>query len=225
MPRVLVADDDDQLRGVVTDWLESQNFEVEAVNNGSACKEVLEGKTFDVMVLDWQMPGMSGVEICRWYREKGGTTPVLMLTAKDEIKDKEAGFGAGVDDYLTKPFILRELSARLSALLRRGQVAASLVVEFGPLKVDPDKHLVTVNGAPIKVSPTEFSILDFLIRHPGQVFNTTALLDRVWKSTADVSPDTVRVYIRRLRDKFKEVGYPELLQNIHGVGYKLQIPE
>jgi DNA-binding response OmpR family regulator len=225
MPRVLVADDDDQLRGVVVDWLESQKFEVEQVNSGVAAKAVLENASFDVMILDWQMPGLSGVEVCRWFREKGGTTPVLMLTAKDEIKDKEMGFGAGVDDYLTKPFILRELSARLTALLRRGSVAASLVVEFGPLKVDPDKHLVTVNGAPIKVSPTEFSILDFLARHPGQVFNTTALLDRVWKSTADVSPDTVRVYIRRLRDKFKEAGYPELLANIHGVGYKLQLPE
>lgn len=225
MPRVLVADDDDQLRGVVVDWLESQKFDVEQVNSGVAAKAVLENASFDVMILDWQMPGLSGVEVCRWFREKGGTTPVLMLTAKDEIKDKEMGFGAGVDDYLTKPFILRELSARLTALLRRGSVAASLVVEFGPLKVDPDKHLVTVNGAPIKVSPTEFSILDFLARHPGQVFNTTALLDRVWKSTADVSPDTVRVYIRRLRDKFKEAGYPELLANIHGVGYKLQLPE
>lgn len=225
MPRVLVADDDEQLRGVVTDWLESQKFDIVSVNSGSACKEVLEQQSFDVMILDWQMPGLSGVEVCRWFREKGGTTPVLMLTAKDEIKDKEIGFGAGVDDYLTKPFILRELSARLSALLRRGAVATSLVVEFGPLKVDPDKHLVTLEGAPIKVSPTEFSILDFLARHPGQVFNTTALLDRVWKSTADVSPDTVRVYIRRLRDKFKEAGHPELLQNIHGVGYKLQMPE
>src|ERR1700712_3527806 len=98
MPRVLVADDDDQLRDVVTDWLESQNFEIVAVNSGSACKEVLEGQSFDVMILDWQMPGLSGVEVCRWFREKGGTTPVLMLTAKDEIKDKEMGFGAGVDD-------------------------------------------------------------------------------------------------------------------------------
>ncbi|HEY9733440.1 MAG TPA: response regulator transcription factor [Drouetiella sp.] len=225
MAKVLVADDDEQLRALVVDWLESQKFEVESVNSGSACKIVLENRNFDVMILDWQMPGLSGVDVCRWFRERGGTTPVLMLTAKDEIKDKEIGFGAGVDDYLTKPFLMRELSARLSALLRRGTVAPSLTVEVGPLKVDPDQHVVTVNGAPLKVSPTEFSILEFLARHQGQVFDTNTLLDRVWKSSADVSPDTVRVYIRRLRDKLTDAGHPTMLQNIHGVGYKLQLPD
>lgn len=225
MARVLVADDDEQLRALVVDWLESQKYVVESVNSGSACKELLEHESFDVMVLDWQMPGLSGVDVCRWYRSNGGTTPVLMLTAKDEIKDKELGFGAGVDDYLTKPFIMRELSARLSALLRRGTVAPSLTVEVGPLRVDPDKHVITVNGATLKVSPTEFSVLEFLARHHDQVFDAAALLDRVWKSSSDVSPDTVRVYIRRLRDKLAEAGYPTLLQNIHGVGYKLHKPD
>jgi len=104
-------------------------------------------------------------------------------------------------------------------------VAPSLTVEVGPLKVDPDKHVVTVDGATLKVSPTEFSVLEFLARHHDQVFDTAALLDRVWRSSSDVSPDTVRVYIRRLRDKLAEAGHPTLLQNIHGVGYKLQKPD
>jgi DNA-binding response OmpR family regulator len=223
MPRVLIADDDDQLRGLITDFLESQKFTVEAVNNGASCKEKLEQNTYDVLVLDWQMPGLTGVEVCRWFRGQGGGTPVLLLTAKDQIEDKEDGFASGVDDYLTKPFVFRELSARLAALLRRGEVAVSLIVELGPLRVDPDKHLVTVGGTTLNLSPTEFSVLEFFARHPGQVFNTTVLLDRIWKSTSDVSPDTVRVYIRRLRDKLQNIGYPDLLQNIHGVGYKLEV--
>lgn len=221
MPRVLYADDDNQLRSLVSDWLENQKYEVEQAENGSTCKELLISQKFDLLILDWSMPGLTGVEICRWFRDQGGTTPVLMLTGKDLIQDKEGGYESGVDDYLTKPFDFRELAVRLAALLRRGSVAASLAVQVGPLSIDPDKHSVTINGQPLQVSPTEFSVLEFLARHPGQVFNTTALLDRVWKRSADVSPDTVRVYIRRLREKLQSAGYPDLLQNIHGVGYKL----
>jgi DNA-binding response OmpR family regulator len=223
MPKLLLADDDDQLRQIVGDWLEHENYNVDLACDGDEAKEFLQSGAYDVLVLDWTMPGPSGIELCKWFRARGGATPVLMLTGKDEIENKETGFNAGVDDYLTKPFELRELAARLRALLRRGTVATSRVIKVGPLVVNPDTHTATVDDQPLVLTATEFAVLEYLGRHPNQVFNANALLDRVWSSSSDVSPDTVRVYIKRLRAKFDAIGYPELIQNIHGVGYKLNV--
>ena len=145
-----------------------------------------------------------------------------MLTGKDQIEDKEDGFDAGVDDYLTKPFDVRELTARLNALTRRGgQVAPSRVLKLGNLTVDPAAHSATVDEHDIRLTPKEFDILEFLLRHPNQVFSPETLLDRLWKDGFDVSPDTVRVYIKRLREKLEKYGRGSLIKNVHGVGYKL----
>lgn len=223
MPKLLLADDDSQLRQLVGDWLEHEQYNVDLAADGAEGKEYLLAGKYDILVIDWTMPEISGLDLCKWFRAKGGTTPILMLTGKDEIQDKETGFGAGVDDYLTKPFELRELTARLRALLRRGSVLTTRVITVGPLIIDPDAHTVLVDNQPMTLTATEFAVLEFLARHPNQVFNPNALLDRVWSSQSEVSPDTVRVYIKRLRVKFETVGHPELIQNIHGVGYKLNI--
>lgn len=223
MPKLLFADDDSQLRSVVGDWLEHEQYNVDLAIDGGEGKEFLLSGQYEVLILDWNMPELSGLELCKWFRARGGSTPILMLTGKDEIQHKEEGFNAGVDDYLTKPFELRELSARLRALLRRGAVATSRVLTVGPLTIDPDAHTVMVDDKPLTLTGTEFSVLEFLARHPNQVFNPNALLDRVWSSSSDVSPDTVRVYIKRLRAKFDALNHSELIQNIHGVGYKLNI--
>jgi two-component system OmpR family response regulator len=148
-----------------------------------------------------------------------------MLTGKGDIEDKIVGFEAGVDDYLTKPFDLRELLSRLNALLRRGTVSPTRVTTVGPLKLDPDRHRVDAGGAELKLTATEFALLDCLCRRPNHVFSPGALLGRVWDSSSEVSPDTVRVYIRRLRDKLSAVGHPDLIENVHGVGYKLSLPD
>jgi DNA-binding response OmpR family regulator len=221
MPKALLADDDARLRQLVGDWLEHHQYHVDAVPDGEQAKEFLGRGAYDVIILDWEMPGLSGVDLCSWFRSRGGTTPVLMLTGKDKIDDKEGGFGAGVDDYLTKPFELRELTVRLNALLRRGQVAASRKLQVGPLVVDPESHSATIDGNELKLTATEFAVLEFLGRHPNQVFSADALIDRVWKSSTEISPDTVRVYIKRLREKFQLLGHGELIKNVHGVGYKL----
>lgn len=221
MPKVLLADDDAQLRNLVTDWLEHHHFNVDCVMDGAEAKDFLTRMTYDVVVLDWEMPSASGIELVKWYRARGGTTPILILTGKDEIDDKEAGLNSGADDYLTKPFELRELTARLNALLRRGAVTASRVVKVGPLSVDPIAHTVLVDNEEIKVTATEFAVIEFMVRHPDQVFSADALIDRVWKSSSEISPDTVRVYIKRLREKLQAKGYPDLIKNVHGVGYKL----
>ena len=222
MPKVLIVDDDVRLQTLVSDWLEHQRFTVEAVVTAEEARERLLAFTYDLIVLDWGLPGESGVEICRWYRARGGSTPILMLTGKDQIEDKEDGFDAGVDDYLTKPFDVRELTARLNALTRRGgQVAPSRVLKLGNLTVDPAAHSATVDEHDIRLTPKEFDILEFLLRHPNQVFSPETLLDRLWKDGFDVSPDTVRVYIKRLREKLEKYGRGSLIKNVHGVGYKL----
>ncbi len=221
MPKVLLADDDAQLRSLVGDWLTHHKFNVDAVVNGQEAKDYLTDITYDVIVLDWEMPSMTGIEIVKWFRARGGTTPILMLTGKDEIDDKEMGLDSGADDYLTKPFEMRELTARLNALLRRQAVTATRTVKVGPLVIDPSAHSAQVDGAELKLTATEFAVIEFLARHPNQVFSADALIDRVWKSSSEVSPDTVRVYIKRLREKLGASGHPDLIQNVHGVGYKM----
>ncbi len=226
MPKVLLVDDDSRLRMNISDWLEHQRFDVEEAKDGMEAKEKLSTYSYDLVVLDWNLPDTEGIEICRWFRNRGGTTPILMLTGKDLITDKVDSFDAGVDDYLTKPFELLELTARLNALLRRGGlVAPSRVLSQGGLIIDPVAHSAKVDGKEVQLTPKEFDILEFLLRHPDQVFSADALLDRLWKSDAEVSPDTVRVYIKRLREKLDKHGRGGLLKNVHGVGYKLVLEE
>jgi DNA-binding response OmpR family regulator len=221
MPKVLLADDDQRVVQLVSDWLEHHQFTIDIAHDGQQAKEFLEHAPYDVLVLDWDMPLMSGVELCRWFRARGGSTPILMLTGKDTVDDIEAGFDAGADDYLTKPFKPRELTARLTALLRRGAVAVTRKAQVGALTVDPDTHTASLAGTDLKLTATEFAVLEFLCRHPNQVFSADALIDRVWPSSAEISPDTVRVYIKRLREKCSALGHGELIRNVHGVGYKL----
>lgn len=221
MPKVLIADDDERLRVFVADWLEHENFVVDVAVDGDDCKEYLLSTTYDVLIIDWDMPKMSGVEVCRWFRATGGTTPILMLTGKDHIDEKETGFGVGVDDYFTKPFEVRELSARVRALLRRNQNIVSNTMEIGVLTINPEAHSAAINNERLKLTGTEFSVLEFLARHPDQVFSAEALLARVWNEPADVSLDAVRVCVGRLRAKLETHGQASLIENVHGAGYKL----
>ncbi len=226
MPKVLIVDDDARLRMNISDWLEHQRFDVEQAKNGVEAKEMLSAYSYDLVILDWNLPDTEGVEICRWFRGRGGSTPVLMLTGKDMIQDKVEGFDAGADDYLTKPFELLELTARLNALMRRGgAVAPTRVLNQGGLVIDPVAHSAKIDGKQMQLTPKEFDILEFLLRHPDQVFSADTLLDRLWKSDAEVSPDTVRVYIKRLREKLEKHGRGGMLKNVHGVGYKLVLEE
>lgn len=225
MPKVLLADDDPELLQSVSAWLEHHKWNVDLASDGAEAREYMTQVQYDVLVIDWTMPEVSGIELCQWYRSRGGTTPILILTGKDEISDKEKGLDSGADDYLTKPFDLRELTARLNALMRRGKVLASRVANVGPLTIDPDAHKVLIDGKEMKLTATEFAVLEFLGRHPDQVFSAEALIGRVWKTSSEISTDTVRVYVKRLREKLESAGYPKLLVNVHGVGYKLDVTE
>lgn len=221
MAKILLVEDDRDLAGMVLDWLKFEHHLVEAVHSGDEAEDMIKAYQFDVIILDWDLPKVSGVEILRNFRSTGGQTPVLMLTGKSNIQEKELGLDAGADDYLTKPFHMKELSARLRALLRRPAATDGNVLKARNLALEPNNFRVTKNGADIQLLPKEFALLEFLMRHQDQVFSADALLDRVWKSESDVSPETVRTCLKRLRRKIDTEGEGSIIQTLHGVGYKL----
>jgi len=222
MAKILIVEDELDLAEPIQESLERQHHVVEIVDNGPEALQCLKVYKYDLVILDWMLPGLSGKEIAAQYRSTGGITPIIMLTARSSIEDKEAGFDAGADDYLTKPFHLTELHARVRALLRRPHSMAAKVLEIGGLSLDPIARKVTRNGEEIHLLPKEFSLLEFLMRHPNQVFSAEALIDRVWESDTLALPDTIRTHIKTLRKKIDAAGKPSLIVTVHGIGYKLE---
>jgi DNA-binding response OmpR family regulator len=225
MAKVLIVEDDLALCDIITDWLSHQNYIVETVATGAEAEEFLRSFRYDAIVLDWGLPDTSGVEVCQRFRAGGGQTPILMLTGKREIHEKEHGLDAGADDYLTKPFDVKELSARLRALLRRAGGMTDNILCAGNIRLDPAKHTVTRDGAEVKLFRKEFALLEFLLRNQNKVFSPEALLDHVWASESGVGPETVRTSVKRLRQSIDTDGQPSLVENLRGVGYKLRSPE
>lgn len=223
MAKILVVEDDAELSFTIENWLTLEDHVVETVSDGSEAVDRLKYYKYDLLVLDWGLPGLSGLEILNRYRSVGGAIPVLMLTGKDAIQDKEAGLDAGADDYLTKPFHVKELSARIRALLRRPQTIPANLIKAGELTIDPRAHQVFKGDDEVHLHPKEFAILEFLVRHPGQVFSPEALMDHVWSSYSDASPTNIRAYIAKLRSKIDTDGKPSLISTVHGVGYKYEI--
>jgi DNA-binding response OmpR family regulator len=223
MPKVLVVEDDVALQRMISDWLTLEHYNLESALDGKDAIEKLKFYQYDVVILDWQLPEMSGIEVIRQFRSSGGRTPVLMLTGKSAIPDKEEGFDSGVDDYLTKPFHMKELSARLRALLRRPSTLVSEVFQIGRLKMDRRTHIVSIDDQEIDLKPTEYALLEFMMRHPGQVFSPESLLDKVWSSQSDATVDALTTCVKRLRKKITVPGQESIIKTIYGVGYKLEL--
>jgi DNA-binding response OmpR family regulator len=221
MAKILVVEDDLTVCTIIEDWLTHQHHTVEISHNGLEADHYLKTYQYDVIVLDWGLPDLSGVEICKRYKSSGGRAPVLMLTGKHDIEDKEEGFNAGADDYLTKPFDIKELSARIRALLRRPTNVYDNILSIRNVSLDPNNHIVTKDGEAIKLTPKEFAVLEFFMRNPNKVFKADALLDHVWNSEAGSGPETVRTCIKRLRRQIDTQGQSSIIENVHGVGYKL----
>jgi DNA-binding response OmpR family regulator len=222
MAKILIADDDAKLVEMITDWLDGENFTVESASNGIQALDLMKSFGFDVIVLDWDMPGYIGPDVCKEYRDWGGKAPILMLTGKGRIEEKEKGFLSGADDYLTKPFHPKELSLRIRALLGRSAQTGKSVLKFGNLTLDVTQAKGTVDGKSINLTSREFALLEFLMRHQGEVFSAEALIDRVWKSDAAVSDKAVRVCISRLREKLSGLSCPNVT-TVAGFGYKLDL--
>lgn len=193
----------------MVDFLSGEHHEVEIASTGSKGWEKLTHIPYEVLILDWQLPEIEGIELLRRHRSAGGLTPILMLTRKDSIDEKETGFRSGCDDYLTKPFEMRELAARVQALLRRSLSAGTDELIAGDLRLDLRAHTAFKGDSELQLLPKEFALLAFFMRNPNLVFSAQALLDRVWNSEAEVSEEAVSICIRRLR-------------TVHGLGYRFE---
>jgi DNA-binding response OmpR family regulator len=222
MAKILIVEDERDISGLVSNWLLRDNHLVEQADNGLDALNQMELSKFDVIILDLMLPGMNGLEVCRRYRQHLGHTPILMLTAKNTIDDKEMGLDAGADDYLTKPFHLKELAARVRALLRRGDSLPGNIHQIRDIVIDSSKCLVTKGGETIHLLPKEYRLLEFLVRHPDHVFSAEELLARVWESDTLAFLDTVRGHIKRLRKKLDNPNQPSIISTVYGMGYKIE---
>lgn len=221
MSKILLVEDENLLANEIREWLQYECYVVEVVNDGIKAANLLACSKFDVVILDWMIPGISGIEVCRRFRENGGQTPILMLTARSSLECKEMGLDSGADDYLTKPFQLKELSARIRSLLRREAVSPAVRLQFDDVVLDPKSRTITKAGSEVHLEPREFNLLEFLFRHPDVAFTSEALIQRVWESYTNVSSETLRSYIKSIRKKLDTPGKPSIISTVHGSGYKV----
>ncbi len=221
MAKILVVEDDLELCKTYSSCLSSDKHTVEIVNDGDEALLRLRMYQYDIIILDWNLPTLSGTEVCQQYRAGNGRTPILMLSGKDTSNDKTAGLDAGADDYLTKPFHMNELAARIRALLRRSAQVLPDVLKVLDLELDPQTRRVTKSGAELRLLPREFALLEFLMRHPNEVFSPESLLNSVWSSDSESSISTVYTYIKTLRRKIADSEGNSPIVNVHSVGYKL----
>jgi DNA-binding response OmpR family regulator len=221
-PKILVVDDEPIVRDVVCRYLERESFRtVEAADGDEACR-VLRSEDVQLVVLDVMLPGQGGLEVCRWIRARSDT-PVIMLTGRAELTDRIVGLELGADDYVTKPFSPRELVARIRTVLRRagGSMSTEGRIELADLVVDPSTREVLVSGELIELTVREFDLLEFLCRHPRQVFSRDQLMDAVWGYRSARDTGTVTVHVRRLREKLElDPSHPQRFQTVWGVGYR-----
>lgn len=222
MISALIVDDEPSLLDSLTRALGLEGFTVEAARTGEAALTIATEREFDVVVLDVSMPGLDGLEVVRRMRSIGDRTPILMLTARDAIDDRVAGLEAGADDYLVKPFALRELIARLRALLRRSDPAAEPVLRFSDLMLDRKAREARRGDRTIDLSRTEFNLLELFMLHPRQVLTRTQIFESVWDYDFGPGSNSLGVYIGYLRKKTEAGGEPRLIQTARGVGYSLK---
>ena len=227
-PRILLVDDEQSVQELLSFPLRKDGYEVVQAGDGKEALELFRESRFDLVVLDVMMPKMDGLECCRRLRSKS-SVPIIMLTARSEEVDKIVGLELGADDYITKPFSVREFRSRVKALLRRSAMARDEteeeggVVEHGELRIDPLKRSVTVAGEPVELTFVEFEMLLAMASSPGRVWSRDQLLGQVWGSSDYRDPRTVDVHVRHLREKIEtEPGSPEYLLTVRGVGYRFR---
>lgn len=223
MTKVLVVEHEPELAKKLSDWLHSDHYIVEVQSDAKAALQRLSGYPYDLIVVDWDLPGVSGPEFCHTFRDSGGQAPVLMISHRSDVDDKETGLDAGADDYLVKPFQLKEISARLRALRRRCSFSFQGVLRAGDLVLDPDARTVTKLGTPIHLEPREFNLLEFLMRNQNKTFSAETLIRRVWESESSTTTDTLRAYIRSIRRKIDTPEVESIISTVHGVGYKIHL--
>jgi two-component system phosphate regulon response regulator PhoB len=223
-PLILIIEDEPAQMELISYNLKAQGFQITRADNGEDGLELIQDVLPDLIILDWMLPGVSGIEICRQIKKQKTTrkVPVIMLTARGEEADRVRGLDTGADDYVVKPYSINEMIARVRALLRRtrpGSIGETL--SFGDLELNSEQHKVTRNGQPVKLGPTEFRLLVTFMESPKRVWSRHNLLDRVWGMDSDVDDRTVDVHIGRLRKALKQKGEPDPIRTVRGTGYSL----
>jgi len=221
--RILVVDDEPAVRGALRRALTLEGYEVRVAHEGQEALEVLASEEVDAVVLDLLMPGVDGFEVCRRLRAEGNSTPVLMLTVRNLVSDRVAGLDAGADDYLTKPFALQELLARVRALLRRA-MTGSEILRFADLSLNVDTREARRGDRLLQLTPTEFQLLELLLRYPRRVLGREFIFDHVWSSGTRPSSNSLDVYVGYLRRKTEAGREPRLVHTVHRIGYVLREP-
>ena len=221
--KILIVEDESAIREMLRMALEQDGYEVVEAGDSAQALELVPRDSFVLLLIDWMLPGMSGVELTRRLKNDEYTRhiPVIVLTARGEEEDKVRGLDAGADDYVTKPFSTRELLARIKAVIRRAAPeAGEEVIEVNGLSLDPSSHRVLANGDSLDMGPTEFRLLHFFMTHPERVYSRGQLLDRVWGGNVYVEERTVDVHIRRLRKALSPHAHDRMIQTVRGAGYR-----
>lgn len=222
MAKILLVEDEPELAERLTDWFSMENHVLEIVDNGEDALQLLKNFTYDVIVLDWGLPGITGIEVCRTYRQEGGKAPVLFLTGKGDVASKETGLDIGADDYLVKPFDVRELSARIRSLLRRPASLVSNALSAGGINLDVQARSLTSGDKTVQLMPKQCALLEYLMRNPNRFYSAKALLDAVWPSDSEASESTIRTWVKTLREKLSKLGKEDCIKTVLGSGYMFE---
>lgn len=221
--KILLVEDDEWIAESLVEALSDQRYAVDTVIDGEAAWALIQTFSYDLIVLDWMLPKLDGLSLCRTLRQAGYTVPVLMLTAKDTASNKVTGLDVGADDYLVKPFDLNELLARIRALLRRHKALIPIVLEWGALRFNPATCQAEYGQQLLLLTPKEYSLLEFLLRKSGCVARPDEILDHLWPSADPPGKETIKVHLRGLRQKLKAAGAEDdFIETVYGLGYRLK---
>ncbi len=220
--RIFLAEDETAIAAFLKEGLEEEGFAVDVATNGREALEMamINLNEYDIILLDWMMPGMSGIEICRSIRKENKAVPVIFLTAKDTVDDTVFGLEAGANDYLKKPFAFEELLARIKVLLRN-KAGEQNVFETGNIVLDTEAHLVTKNGQPVELTQKEFALLEYLLRNKGKVCRRSRIIEKIWDIHFEKDTSVIDVFINALRKKLDTKNSESFIQTIRGVGYRV----
>lgn len=226
MSKILIIEDDLALTGYLTDFFEAKRHVIDHAADGVSGLALLEHGQYAAAIVDWDLPGMSGIEICQQYRKKGGTTPIIMLTAKNTTPELVNGFEAGADDYLTKPFQMEELDVRIKSLLKRQPGLSTRQLQLGDLQLDLDLGLIRIKQSVTQLTRKEMGILELFMRNPERLFTAEALLEHVWSTDSESGTETVRTHINRLRKRLSSAspGAGDSIESVYGLGYRMKRP-
>jgi DNA-binding response OmpR family regulator len=223
--RILLVEDEQKVSSVVARALRANGFMVDVAETGEEGLEMATRVAYDAILLDTRLPGLSGIEVCRELRQSSVETPVLMLTARSLVEQRVEGLDAGADDYLTKPFALAELQARVRALIRRGFDKNGAKLSYGDLELDRHRRRVTRGSTSIPLTSKEFALLEFLLLRAPEMVSRSEIIEHVWNCQFDSNTNVIEVYVKRLRQKVDQPHPSKLIQTVRGVGYRLGRPE